>query len=84
MSSTDPIVTQQNLIGSGKRITINQLNWASFSYFIEVEAYIGYSDRYLWIHYRIKGEHFKAVYREDQDPVWQDSCVEFFIKQGDI
>jgi Carbohydrate-binding family 9 len=83
-SCSDPIVIQRHLIGLGKQISINQINWVDYPHCIDVQSYMGYSDQYLWIHYQIKGEHIKAVYHVDQDPVWQDSCVEFFIRQGDI
>ena len=84
LSSSDPIVIQQHLIGSGKQLLINQINWADYPQIYQVQAYMGYSDQYLWIHYQTKGEPIKAVCRVDQEPVWQDSCVEFFIRQGDI
>ena len=34
----------------------------------------------LYLHFRVKGEQLRAVTTEDQGPVWEDSCVEFFCQ----
>jgi hypothetical protein len=41
------------------------------------------SNRYLFIKYSVKGNVLRAVCTKDQEPVWQDSCVEFFAKRTD-
>jgi hypothetical protein len=84
LSSENPTFTAARLVASGAAIAIDKINWSDFSYLIDVKAYLGYTEQYLWLHYNVKNELVKAVYKDDQDPVWQDSCVEFFIKQGEI
>ena len=34
----------------------------------------------LFLKYTVKGEQLRAVTTEDQGPVWEDSCVEFFCQ----
>jgi len=39
-----------------------------------------YSDDQLWIQFAVEDRYVRSVSRQYQDPVWQDSCVEFFVK----
>ena len=80
----DPAFVSQRLKNSGIKINIDKVNWKEYPHVPDVSAFLGYDDKRLWIHYVISNDFVRAVYREDQEPVWQDSCVEFFIKQGEI
>lgn len=71
------------LIESGVHLQINKINWPEFSHEPETNVYCGYTDNYLWLHYSVKGDYIRAAGKKDQDPVYQDSCVEFFIKIGE-
>ena len=84
LSADNTAFTISLLIASGAAISIDKLNWKNFPHLVDVVAYLGYTKQYLWLHFQVSNDIFKAVYREDQDPVWQDSCVEFFVKQGEI
>ena len=58
---------------------IDVLNWpSSFDYKPDTKFAIAYSDDSLFIHFRVEENNIKALYSNDQEPVWQDSCVEFF------
>ena len=70
------------LTSSGACLKIDQVNWSEFPHRPDVSVYSGYCDHKLWLHYIVNHDFFRAVCRKDQEPVWQDSCVEFFIKQG--
>ena len=37
----------------------------------------------LYIHFTVEEENVQALFETDHDPVWQDSCVEFFCKLPD-
>lgn len=41
---------------------------------------IARSEEYIFISWFVRGLDLKAVYDQSNDPVWQDSCVEFFVK----
>lgn len=63
---------------------IDCLNWsAQFSYKPSVTFRIARSRTHIFIKYTVQDELVKAVYGNDQDPVWKDSCVEFFCKRTD-
>jgi hypothetical protein len=61
--------------------TIDSVNWpADFPGKPEVRFAIYRSAKSLFIHWEVRDEILRAVYLNDQDPVWQDSCVEFFCR----
>lgn len=66
---------------NGFRDTIEVLNWrASFPYRPITFFNIGRSQDSIFIKFAVQGSMLKAVYTEDQKPVNEDSCVEFFCK----
>lgn len=44
---------------------------------------IAASDTHLFVRFFVRGFGLKALYDTDNDPVWQDSCVETFIADTD-
>lgn len=60
---------------------IDQLNWPDlFSYAPQTRFQIFRTETHLFIRYQVKGEGLRAVNTENNSPVWQDSCVEFFVQ----
>lgn len=60
---------------------INQVNWPEmFPYCPETTVEVTNSHEWIDLHFRVKGEQLRAVTEEDQGPVWEDSCVEFFCQ----
>jgi len=61
---------------------INQDNW---NYNVDVNAQFGmaYDADHIYIRYVVKEHHPKAVCTTINGPVWEDSCVEFFIAFND-
>jgi len=60
---------------------IKCLNWPDqFDYKPAVKFMIARSETDFYIHFKAEENEVKAVYITDQDPVWQDSCVEFFVQ----
>lgn len=37
------------------------------------------SDEWLWVQFAVEDQYVRSISRKFQDPVWQDSCVEFFV-----
>jgi hypothetical protein len=63
---------------------VDCVNWSSeFPYAPEVSFRLAYSDKALAILFEVKEEHVRAAAMEDNGPVWEDSCVEFFIMTPD-
>ncbi|MDR0540675.1 MAG: hypothetical protein LBH19_00520 [Dysgonamonadaceae bacterium] len=60
---------------------IDQANWPDrFPYQPECRFQIARSAGSLFIHYEVNEAYVKAVYGNDNESVWKDSCVEFFCR----
>jgi len=65
--------------GSGD--SVSEVNWRNqFPYKPITLFRIGRSDSAIFIKFQVRGNLLKAIYTEDNDPVYKDSCVEFFCK----
>ena len=49
------------------------------NHFPGVQAKVAYDDRYIYVIWKVDDQFIKAVAKKHQDPVFQDSCVEFFF-----
>jgi hypothetical protein len=55
------------------------VNWSdSYPYKPKVEVAVAHTGKHILIHYRVSEQSVRAVALNDQDAVWEDSCVEFF------
>ena len=62
-------------------LAIDQVNWPeAFPEKPEVSVNVSNDHEYLYLHYHVLGEQLRAITTEDQGPVWEDSCVEFFCQ----
>ena len=60
---------------------IDQVNWReTFPEKPEVTVEVSSDEEALTLKYHVTGEQLRAVTTEDQGPVWEDSCVEFFCQ----
>jgi CRISPR/Cas system-associated endonuclease/helicase Cas3 len=60
---------------------IDMLNWPTlFPYKPTCQFKIAKSTNSIFIHFKVNESNIRAVNINDQDPVWEDSCVEFFCK----
>lgn len=48
-------------------------------HFPEVQAKVAYDDHYIYLIWKVKDQYVRAVAEKHQDPVYKDSCVEFFF-----
>lgn len=58
---------------------INHISWPEFPYLPIVSFKIAYSTQSILLEYKVQEKHLKAVYLKTNQPVYKDSCVEFFI-----
>lgn len=59
---------------------IDCVNWPEkFPYAPQVRFGIGHTGREILLRFEVREEAVRAVAATDNGPVWQDSCVEFFI-----
>jgi hypothetical protein len=45
----------------------------------EVDFYIAYGTDAIFLKFSVKETYFRAIYQQTNQPVYKDSCVEFFI-----
>lgn len=61
--------------------TVGCVNWADeYPYAPRVRFHVAYSERALAVLFEVEEEHVRAVTLENNGPVWEDSCVEFFVR----
>jgi hypothetical protein len=60
---------------------VDMLNWpVKFPYKPQCKFKIARSTTSLFIHFNVTENYIRAKYTIDQEPVWEDSCVEFFCQ----
>jgi hypothetical protein len=57
--------------------------WPAYDYKPSVTFTVAHNNDCLFIKYFVQEDAIRAVYRKTNDPVYRDSCVEFFIGFGD-
>ena len=55
-------------------------NWPAFPYKPDVKFQIAHDDKHIFLRYTVREKEIRALYVVDQEPVYKDSCVEFFIE----
>lgn len=60
-------------------LTIDHYLWLNNGYAPRVEARLCYSARNLYVFFKVFEPKIRVQFTEFQDPVYKDSCVEFFI-----
>ncbi|RRN77891.1 hypothetical protein EIM50_17295 [Pseudoxanthomonas sp. SGD-10] len=78
----DPKVINE-LLNQLKRNEISKTAWPNKNYIGSVDFSISYGEDAIAIKYYVVEETVKAVYNSPNDPVYKDSCVEFFIALDD-
>ena len=58
---------------------ISTVNWSGFPYKPTVSFRIARSASHIVIIYNVRGLDLRAAALEDNGPVWEDSCCEFFV-----
>lgn len=66
-----------------KRQSIDVVNWGEYPYCPIVSFDVAADETHLFLRYFVRGEGVKAAFTEDNDAVWQDSCVEAFFAAPD-
>ncbi len=58
---------------------IEKYLWVENNYRPKVEIRLGYSEKYIYLYYKVFEKEIVATYTEINNPVYKNSCVEFFI-----
>ena len=68
------------LFGQGSGLNLNCLNWpGEFPYAPETRLSLGRSSSGIYLHFEVEEKEKRTSHFSDNAPVWQDSCVEFFV-----
>lgn len=70
------------LVSSGFSGKIDQMNWQAYSYKPSVAFYLAHNNEVLFVLYKVNEENIRAMVVNDNDAVWEDSCVEAFFSKG--
>lgn len=62
--------------------SIDVVNWDSYPYRPDVKFRIAHTENAILLNYRVKEASVRAQYGGDNEAVWTDSCVEFFVVPG--
>mgnify|MGYP003576171837 CR=1 FL=1 len=62
-----------------EKTPIQVVSWKDFQHKPEAYFSIGHSNDALLIKFHVTEDDIRAVYKNTNDPVYEDSCVEFFI-----
>ncbi|HOO98067.1 MAG TPA: carbohydrate-binding family 9-like protein [Bacteroidales bacterium] len=65
------------------RNSVGCINWPGFGYRPDVEFAIAHTAREIVLKYYVSEDYFKAEKTTDNDEVYEDSCVEFFVSPAD-
>ena len=66
-----------------QRHPIDRVSWPSYPYAPDASFSIAWTDNALWLKYFVKENSVRACCQTDNSPVYEDSCVEFFISFDD-
>lgn len=83
LSAIEPVTSRiDRLLRTGAVAQIDRLNWPKdYPKSLPTTVTAAHDGTRLFLCYRVEGEQLRAVNTRDFDPVWQDSCVEFFMQR---
>lgn len=59
--------------------SIDQVSWTEYPCLPSVAFKIAYTSQFILLEYEVSEKHLQTLYHNTNDPVYKDSCVEFFI-----
>lgn len=83
LEDMEPCRLAEALDRRGAHDKIDIAPWAEFPYKPEVAISVAASLSHLFVKFNVEGKGLKAEFGKTNEPVWQDSCVEFFIADPD-
>lgn len=70
------------LYETGAEASIDNVNWKDdFPKRLHVTVHVAHDGDRLYLLYTVLGEVLRTFNNHDFDPVWEDSCVEFFVQR---
>jgi hypothetical protein len=80
LPETHPDLAQiSRLLDSHKHESVETAPWPAYPYKPEVSFSIGHNAHTIFLKYIVAEKETRTLYTQTNDPVYRDSCVEFFI-----
>jgi len=70
-------------LDSVNKNVLDQIPWVQFSYLPRVHFVMAYGTDSIFLKYYVNEKFIRAAHGKANDAVYQDACVEFFIRFGD-
>jgi hypothetical protein len=83
VSKVSPLAHLSFLLDGQKKNLIGMAPWPRYGYKPDVHFAIAYGIDCLFIKYYVTEKSIAAIYNQPNEPVYKDSCVEFFVSFGD-
>jgi len=83
ISYKDPLDTLTEIFSSAQLHQLNYEPWPDKGAKPEAEFSIAYGDDAVYLKFMVSEKHYRSVHTNINDPVYEDSCVEFFIGFAD-
>lgn len=77
--SNSEITHAVKMLDSLDRHAIAVISWPQFNYQPEIYFTIAHDNHSIYVKYYVREESIRAFYRTSNEPVYKDSCVEFFV-----
>ncbi|MGE5521130.1 MAG: carbohydrate-binding family 9-like protein [Candidatus Dadabacteria bacterium] len=78
----EPLDSLSKRMDELERAPIGNVPWPEFSYQPMVSFALAYDVENIYLKYYVEEHATRAIYTEIHDPVFKDSCVEFFVRFG--
>lgn len=79
LNRESPMHRISNAMNKSDRNLIEMVPWSNYNYQPKVRFSIAHGDDCLFLKYYVREQAIQAMYTKTNDPVYKDSCVEFFI-----
>lgn len=79
LDSSTPIEKISDLLNSLPKHAVEMVPWPDFNDKPEVSFALAYGKRGIYLKFYVIESTLQAIYCKTNDPVYRDSCVEFFI-----
>jgi hypothetical protein len=81
-TATPPIISgqvEQSVWRQAETLRIAHFHPQSSAHHPQTAAQVLYDAEHLYVRFQVQDQYVRGVYTRYQDPVYQDSCVEFFV-----
>jgi hypothetical protein len=75
----NPVLDLSDALSQYNPVKLTHEPWPSPGQKPEVAFYLAYGDDAIFLKFCVKEKYFRATYKQTNEPVYKDSCVEFFI-----